>query len=67
MDTRTGEIVPGDELERRLAQMSAEERAKEERYWERLKEFEAEMLQNPSMTPAERIAFKVRSKLAAQR
>lgn len=61
MDTRTGEIVSESEMRRRLAGMSKPERRAEKKHWVRLDPVDAEALSK--MTMAERIAYKVRSKL----
>lgn len=60
MNTDTGEIVPLEELERRLNLLPAKDREAERERWVKLQAFEAEMLQKPGMTLAERIAFKSR-------
>lgn len=58
MDTRTGEIVGADELGRMLKALPKDERRAERKHFVRLDAEEAARL--GPLTPAERIALKVR-------
>jgi hypothetical protein len=63
MDTTTGEIISAAELARRVEALPPSQRELERAKYVKLSMFEARMLGNPAMTPAERIAFKARRNL----